>query len=230
LLHKQKTKTMKKLLFLLTAGTFMMVACQNAPEADQAATTEQQEASATNGDAYTIDAAGSTIGWIGTKTGGQHNGTFNLTDGTLTVAGGNITGGSFNIDVTSLQVNDLTGEDKGKLEGHLKSGDFFQADSFPTAKFEITNVAPFDSTAGTSKLNGATHTISGNLTLRGQTNNVSFPAIVKIEGNNVTAVADFNIDRTNWGLSYKGPNNPADWFIAKEVNLKLDVKASTGTL
>jgi hypothetical protein len=59
---------------------------------------------------------------------------------------------------------------------------------------------------------------------------VSFPAIVTIDGGKVTAVADFNIDRTNWGLSYKGPDNPADWFIAKEVNLKLDVKASAGTL
>jgi polyisoprenoid-binding protein YceI len=221
---------MKKSILLLIAGAFMMVACQNAPEADQAATTEQQEASAATGDAFTIDAAGSTIGWIATKTGGQHNGTFNLTNGTLTVAEGNITGGSFNIDVNSIQVSDLTGEDKGKLEGHLKSGDFFLADSFPTAKFEITNVAAFDSTSGTSKLSGATHTISGNLTLRGQTNNVSFPAIVTIDGGKVSAVADFNIDRTNWGLSYKGPNNPADWFIAKEVNLKLDVKASAGTL
>lgn len=148
----------------------------------------------------------------------------------LTVADGNITSGSFNIDIASLQVLDLTGDDKGKLEGHLKSGDFFQADSFPTAKFEITSVAPFDAAAATSKLAGATHTISGNLTLRGQTNNVSFPAIVKVEGNSVTAVADFNIDRTNWGLSYKGPNNPADWFIAKEVNLKLDVKATSEIL
>ncbi len=221
---------MKQLLFVLSASVFMMVACQNAPEADQATTTEQQEISAATGDTLKIDVAGSTIGWVGTKTGGQHNGSFKLSNGILTIANGKITGGSFDIDVTTLQVLDLTGDDKGKLEGHLKSSDFFAADSFPIAKFEITSVNAFDSTSGSSKLNGATHTISGNLTMRGQTNNVSFPAIVKIEGNTLSAIADFNIDRTNWGLTYKGPNNPADWFIAKEVNLKLDVKAATGTL
>lgn len=217
---------MKQTLFALTAAILLMVACTNAPEADQAQTTDQQEAAIGTGDSLAIDIAASSIGWVGTKTGGQHNGTFKLSQGAFTVADGNITGGSFNIDVASLEVLDLTGDDKGKLEGHLKSGDFFQADSFPTAKFEITSVAPFDAASGTSKLAGATHTISGNLTLRGQTNNVSFPAIIQVDGNSVTAVADFNIDRTNWGLSYKGPNNPADWFIAKEVNLKLDVKAT----
>ncbi len=221
---------MKQILFALTAGALIMVSCQSAPEADNATATEQQEAVIATGESFTIDAAGSTIGWIGTKTGGQHNGRFVLSEGTFTVADGNLTGGSFNIDVTSLEVNDLTGEDKAKLEGHLKSGDFFQADSFPTAKFEITSVTPFDAATATSKLEGATHTISGNLTLRGETKNVTFPAIVKIEGANVSAVADFNIDRTNWGLNYKGPNNPADWFIAKEVNLKLDVKAAKASM
>ena len=221
---------MKQSLLALTAGALLMVACQTAPEADQAATTEEQTATTAAGDTLSIDITGSTIGWVGTKTGGQHNGTFNIANGFLTVSDGNVTGGAFDIDVTSLSVLDLTGEDKGKLEGHLKSADFFLVDSFPTAKFEITNVAAFDPATNTSKLAGATHTISGNLTLRGQTNNVTFPAIVKIENGNVTAVADFNIDRTNWGLVYKGPNNPADWFIAKEVNLKIDVKAAEGSL
>ena len=221
---------MKQLFLAITAGSLMMISCQTAPDADNAATSEKQSAAAATGDTLSIDIAGSTIGWVGTKTGGQHNGTFNVANGFLTVAEGNVTGGAFNIDVASLSVADLTGDDKGKLEGHLKSADFFQVDSFPTARFEITNVAAFDPAMNSSKLPGATHTISGNLTLRGQTNNVSFPAILKIDGEKVTAVADFNIDRTNWGLVYKGPNNPADWLIAKEVNLKLDVKATGGNL
>lgn len=221
---------MKNILTVLTAGALLMTACQNAPEADNAATSEEQVAATAKGNNFTIDTNGSSVAWIATKTGGQHNGSFKVTDGILTVADGNITGGNFTIDVTSLTVLDLEGDDKAKLEGHLKSGDFFLTDSFPTAKFEITQVVSFDSATTTSKLNGATHSISGNLTLRGETKNVSFPAIVKVEGNQVSAVADFNIDRTNWGLSYKGPNNPADWFIAKEVNLKLNVKAIGGTL
>ncbi len=221
---------MKKILAMLTGAALFFAACQSAPEADEAVTEEAQATTAIDGIAYPIDLATTNIGWIGTKANGQHNGSFKVTEGTLAVKDGSLTGGNFTIDVSSLTVLDLEGEDKGKLEGHLKSGDFFMVDSFPTAKFEITGVSPYDATTSESKLDGATHSISGNLTLRGETKNVTFPAMVGIEGNSVTAKADFNIDRTQWGLNYKGPNNPADWFIAKEVNLKLDVKANNGTL
>jgi polyisoprenoid-binding protein YceI len=208
----------------------LMVACQSAPDADKAETKEVEAAATAEGATFNIDVAGSTIGWIGTKVGGQHNGTFKLTEGALVITDGNIASGSFTIDMNSVSVLDLQGEDRGKLEGHLKSGDFFAADQFPTARFEITSVVPFDSASMTSKLEGATHMISGNLNMRDATKNVSFPAIVSIEGNKVTAKADFNIDRSEWGVNFKGPNNPADWVIAKEVNLKLDVVANNGNL
>jgi polyisoprenoid-binding protein YceI len=221
---------MKKVLLGLTAGAMLMVACQSAPDADKAETKEVEAAATAEGATFNIDVAGSTIGWIGTKVGGQHNGTFKLTEGALVITDGNIASGSFTIDMNSVSVLDLQGEDRGKLEGHLKSGDFFAADQFPTARFEITSVVPFDSASMTSKLEGATHMISGNLNMRDATKNVSFPAIVSIEGNKVTAKADFNIDRSEWGVNFKGPNNPADWVIAKEVNLKLDVVANNGNL
>jgi polyisoprenoid-binding protein YceI len=213
------------MLAFTTAIAILAVACTNAPDADNATIGEAQAAGSATGTTFNLD-SGSTIEWIGTKVGGQHNGTFNITNGSFTVDNGNITSGTINIDMTSTSVLDLTGDDKIKLEGHLKSADFFMVDSFPTATFEITGSSAFDNTTATSKLAGATHIIDGNLTLRGQTKSVSFPAIVKVEGNTLTAQADFNIDRSNWGLNYKGPNNPADWFIAKEVNLKLNLKAS----
>ena len=73
---------------------------------------------------------------------------------------------------------------------------------------------------------GATHTIRGNLTLKDRTKNISFPATVAITGNSATATADFNIDRTQWGMNYKGPNNPQDWVINKEVNIKLALSST----
>lgn len=221
---------MKKVLFGLTAGAMMMVACQSAPDADKAATSDAQTAASAEGATYGIDVTGSSIGWIGTKVGGQHNGAFTLSEGVLVINEGNIAGGNFTIDMTSVSVLDLDGEDKEKLEGHLKSDDFFASEMFPTARFDITDVVPFDANTMSSKLEGATHMISGNLMMRDATKNVSFPAIVTIEGNKVTAKADFNIDRSEWGVNFKGPNNPADWIIAKEVNLKLDVVANNGNL
>ena len=72
----------------------------------------------------------------------------------------------------------------------------------------------------------ATHTIKGNLTLKDSTKNISFPAKVIVDNKSATATADFKIDRTQWGLNYKGPNNPADWVISKDVNIKLAIAAT----
>ncbi|MGZ5135945.1 MAG: YceI family protein, partial [Flavitalea sp.] len=58
------------------------------------------------------------------------------------------------------------------------------------------------------------------------TKNIRFPARITIDDRSLTTKADFNIDRTMWGMNYKGPGNPQDWFISKEVNLKLDLTAS----
>jgi len=217
---------MKQFLILMTAGSLFLASCGNAPEADKATTADKQEAAATTGSTFSIDTANSKIGWLGSKPTGQHNGTFALSDGSLAADNGTLTGGSFTINIASLKDLDLTGEDKAKLEGHLSSPDFFDVAKYPTAKFEITKVEAYDSTKGASLLPGATHFISGNLTLKDSTKNVTFPAKVSITDAGVDAAADFNIDRTEWGINYKGPNNPQDWVIKKEVNLKLDLKAN----
>ncbi|HMP91468.1 MAG TPA: YceI family protein [Phnomibacter sp.] len=218
---------MNKLMMLLAAGSLLMVACTSAPDADKANASDAVQPTATAGDSLKIDLNNSVVNWVGTKQTGKHEGTFKIADGVFTLERGNLKGGTFTIDVTSLNVTDLTGDEKGQLEGHLKSGDFFETEKFPTAKFEITSIAPYDAATATSKLEGATHVISGNLTLKGVTKNISFPAKVSMQDGTLSAQADFNIDRTEWEMNYKGPNNPADWFIKKEVNLKLDIKGGT---
>jgi polyisoprenoid-binding protein YceI len=214
-----------KQIFTVLAAAALFAACNNAPEADKATATEQQTASADSIN-FTIDTATSKVNWVGSKPTGKHTGYFLLSNGGFAVNNGTITGGNFTINTNSLFVTDLTGEDKGKLEGHLKSADFFNTEKYATARFEITGVQPYDSAAATVKLAGATHVISGNLTLLDSTKNISFPAKVSVTDAAITADASFNINRTNWGLNYKGPNNPQDWFISKEVNLTLNITAN----
>jgi polyisoprenoid-binding protein YceI len=216
-----KTKT--SFLFLASAMA-VLIACNSETSTDAATTTAEQVASSTDGTTYAVDTTSSKLEWFAAKQTGKHNGEFSIQDGNLVVNNGQLTGGTFDINIAALAVNDLQGEDKGKLEGHLKSPDFFQVDKFPEAKFEITKVTEADSSV-VPTLPGATHLISGNLTLKDSTKNVTFPAKVSLDDSKVSAQADFVIDRTNWGLSYKGPNNPQDWFIKKEVNLKLDLVA-----
>lgn len=208
----------------MAASAILFTACQDAPEADNANTGNAESEATASGVTYAVDSM-SNVTWAGTKPDATHSGTFKVTNGSVSVDGNQITAGNFSIDITSLNNLDLDGEWKGKLEEHLKSADFFDVDKFPTASFTVTKVEPFDSTKETSLLAGATHLISGNLTLKDSTKNISFPAIVNITESALTAKADFNIDRTHWGMNYKGPNNPADWFIRKEVNLKFDITA-----
>ncbi|WP_207492076.1 YceI family protein [Aridibaculum aurantiacum] len=216
---------MKKILFPAALVAMVAVSCTQAPDADKAATSEQREASSPQGTVYTIDTAASKVTWVGTKVNGQHNGTFSLSNGTIGVSNGTISSGTFTINVASIVNEDLKDETNGQLVGHLKSADFFDVEKYPTASFEITKVEPYDSSKTTSKLEGATHIVSGNLTLKNETKNVTFPAKVSVNDNTVTAQANFQIDRTEWGMNYKGPNNPQDWFIRKEVNIGLDITA-----
>ncbi len=215
---------MKRIKALMAATAILMYSCQDAPNADSANTGDEQTTTTASGNSFKLDST-STIIWGGTKPDATHTGTFNILEGSISVENNQITAGSFIIDVASLIDTDLEGEWKAKLEGHLKSPDFFDVEKYPTAAFAITKVEAFDSTKSTSILSGATHTISGNLTLKDSTKNISFPAIVAITENSLMAKADFNIDRTLWGMNYKGPNNPADWLIRKEVNLKFELSA-----
>ena len=205
-----------------------LAACNNSTDADKATTTETQVVQSAEGTNYAVDST-TTVTWTGAKPTGAHVGTFKVSEGSLIVKDNNLVGGGFTINVNSLNNTDLAGdaESKGKLEGHLKSPDFFDVAKYPTAKFEITSIEPYVADSSVKTLTaGATHIVKGNLTLKDSTKNISFPANVAITANGATANADFNIDRTLWGMNYKGPNNPQDWVINKEVNIKLALSAT----
>ncbi len=218
---------MKKLLVLLSCIAFL-AACNNTKNGNQTATEEKQEAAAAVGESFKTDTS-SHVGWYATHKGGvePHNGEIKISEGTITVDSGRVTGGSFTFDVSNIKDLDIKDiEKRGQLEGHLKSGDFFDVAKYPTAKFEITKIEAFDTSKGSSDLAGATNVVSGNLTFKDSTLNVTFPAKIAISDKTLQIDAKFNIDRTAWGLNYKGPNNPQDWLISKEVGLTIVLKAN----
>lgn len=211
-------------------------------------TTEAQEVAVAEGKTLSIDQAATSISWRGYKPGGEHFGKIPATQGEVTITGDQVTAGTFTFDIPGLKIEDMPAEDEnyGKLYGHLQSADFFDAANHPTATFEITAVEPFNSgdviadkeeraSEHTPKHDteltpaNPTHWISGNLTMRGTTKNIKFPAAISVSNGAVTAKAGFNIDRTNWGLSYGTESDPAniakDQFIYNNVSLTLDVSA-----
>jgi polyisoprenoid-binding protein YceI len=213
-----------KQILILSSAIVLLAAC-NSNKSDKVEATDKQEVLNVTGQQYSIDSS-STVSWTGSKPTGKHTGTFRIKEGNITVNDNNISAGNFIIDITSLTDADLAAdpENKGKLEGHLKSPDFFDIAKYPTARFEITSVEPY--TSDSANTSSFTHLIKGNLTLKDSTKNISFPAKVTVDAKSLAASADFNIDRTTWGMNYKGPNNPQDWLISKTVNVKLDIKAT----
>ena len=75
-----------------------------------------------NGEKKEVKTEESTVTWKAYKVTGSHTGTVNLKSGALLFEEGKLSGGEFVVDMTSLVDNDLEGEYKGKLEGHLKVG------------------------------------------------------------------------------------------------------------
>ncbi len=220
-----KTKLIN--ILAVTALIFSVFSCKSEKknETEAAAAEEVKEAPAA-AVTYNVDPTASTIEWTGIKPTGKHTGELNLADGAVKVEDGNVKSGSFTIDMTSITVTDLEGEEKASLEGHLKGegedkeDHFFNVAKYPTASFEIT---------GINEKEGKTY-LEGNLTVKGVKKNISFPATTAIEGDNMTLNTEvFTINRTEWGVNYGSKSvfdNLGDKFINDDIELKISVKAT----
>jgi len=173
---------------------------------------------------YQVVPSESTVHWTGAKPTGEHNGTVNVQSGVLNVDENTIVGGSFIMDMTSIKVEDIEDPEMNqKLEGHLKSADFFHVDTFNTASFEITKVETLANNPD------YTHKISGNLSIKDIVKNISFMAKVEITPEMVEAHTErFIIDRTNWNVNYQSKtvfNNLQDQFIHDDIALEVKLRA-----
>jgi len=222
--------SIKQFIFIILAATLTLSACTNSSQ--NASTTTAQETSAATGQEYTVDTTASVVTWQATHKGGfaPRYGTLRLSQGSFSVDNGTITGGNFIVDLNSLLVDTASVTEKDKkasdLQAHLKSPEFFDAAKYPTAKFVITNVVPYDSTKVKSLTNDATHLVSGNLTIKDSTLNVTFPAKILVSDVSVNIEAKFSVDRTSWGLRYGAEGDPADWMVSKDFDLGFNVKGT----
>lgn len=213
-------------LLLLMVAAVLLEACEKPPKGDQAIITDQVLAKPGAGDVFILDTANSFIRFIGHGVGKNHPGTFDLTYGKLTATDDKVTGGTFIIDIASLDLEQEGEMIDNKLRPHLLSGDFFDADNFGTAQFEITGVKPYEpEDEKKSLVEGANFEVSGNLEIKRVTKNITFPARIELEGDRLEAAADFDIDRRQWEMNYGNDKTLGDNFIHETVNIELRLQA-----
>ena len=150
----------------------------------------------------------SKVNWKGYKITGEHEGTIKLKEGALTFNGDKLTGGNFVMDMTSINTTDLEGEYKDKLDGHLKSSDFFGTEAHPTATLKITKVEG----------KGNTYTVTGDLTIKNITNPITFNMDIKDN----SATANVKIDRTEFDIKY-GSSSFFDGLKDKAISNEFDL-------
>lgn len=213
--------TIKKSFLLAAFASLVLTSCTK----DKPVVNETTEVTTNNnGAVYELDTLNSRIEWKGYKIlksdQTSHFGTINFESGDLTVHEGMLESGKFIADMNSLRSVDLKddAEQLGKLNGHLKSGDFFETDKFPTASYEITKVSKNDS--------GDYNTLlDGNLTIKGITKPMQFNANVSVkDGVASIATEPKDISREAFNVKFQMP--VANGVIKDDVNLQIIIKAN----
>ena len=127
-------------------------------------------------------------------------------------------------DPTSRSSSRVASVDTGNpdRDGHLRSADFFDADTYPTITFRSTSVEP-----GTS----GTWAVTGALTVRYVTRPVTLQ--VDFDGANASPFGDerigfsaaTDVDREDWGLTWNVALETGGMLVGKRVRIELNVQA-----
>ncbi len=164
---------------------------------------------------FKVNIENSTLNWKGYKPTGSHTGTIKLLLGNVVMENNKIIGGNFVADMSTIK----EAEGNAKLEGHLKSEDFFEIAVFPTSKFEITK----------SEIKaGKTH-ITGNMSIKGITKQITFPATLAVSKENVTLTSEiFQINRADFNVKFKSKtffNDLKDKFVNDDFDFQVTIIA-----
>ena len=172
-------------------------------------------------ESYNANIDESTVLWTASKVVGKtHNGTLNLASGSLDIESGKLTGGSFELDMTTIANTDVEGEWKAKLEGHLKSEDFFSVEKFKTSSLKFTNV---------TSTGDNTYNVTADITIKGKTESITFPATVSVDGAKLKATAKLTIDRSKFDVRYGSSSffdDLGDKAISDEFTIEVNLVAN----
>ena len=200
-------------LLLLTLSSLLLIcACANPADDKSKAVTGQAapvSTAAAQGEKYLITSDASQLQFIGSKVTGSHHGAFEKFSGTIDFNG---QPEKSRVSIT-IEMSSVT-TDTPDVTKHLQTPDFFDVAKFPESTFVSTEIRP-----GGEK--GATHTVTGNLTLHGVTKSITFPATIAVSPGAITVDSTFAINRKDFSINFAGA---ADNLIRNDVVLTLHVR------
>ena len=181
-------------------------------------TEDTNDATITAADAtYNIKQDESSLVWTGREVStSSHYGTINFTSGQFEIADGLISQGEFLVDMTSINVQDLTGGSKERLEGHLRSDDFFSVESFPTAHLYISS---------SEVVSNGKWMVNGFLTIK----DISHPVLFEMSNTEDGWNANLVFDRSKYNVKFRSGTffeNLGDKLIYDDIELKINLKTS----
>jgi polyisoprenoid-binding protein YceI len=110
-----------------------------------------------------------------------------------------------------------------KRNGHLKSADFFDVETYPTLTFTSTGV----------KAHGDDLKITGDLTIRGVTHQVVLDAEFNGQGVNpwgqqvISYSAKTKINRKDYGLNWNAALESGGVLVSDEVKIAIEIEATS---
>lgn len=154
-----------------------------------------------------IDKENSYIKWMGHKSEKSHSGKIDISFGEIYFDELEPVGGVFEIDMNSIQVDEM--EDKEKLKAHLESDEFFDIEVYPLAKFEIQSITP---STDTDRFN-----VAGKLTVKDIDTHISCEAIVSVGLDRMVIDTNFTLDKEIFEFDYKDFDSPINFDVHIEI-------------
>ena len=164
---------------------------------------------------YDIINTESELKWIGKELSTDtHTGTLALKKGKIDVNANGVIHGEVEIDMTTIIVTDMQGKWGKKLEGHLKSPDFFGVEKYPNA------FIAFQSDENTIKNNQIN--LTGELTIKDITHPISFTAELLQKKPTLKAKASMSFDRSKYDVRFRSGKffeNLGDKLILDDIEV-----------
>jgi len=200
---------MKKLFTFLML--IVLASCNTNPNQSS---NQQAQGVATADNIYNIDNTQSQITWTGREVStSSHYGTLDFVSGTFEISNGSIVNGQFIVDMTSIKNQDMEGDSKARLEGHLKSDDFFSVESYPTAAISINS---------SELISDGKWNVLADLSIKGFTHPVNFEMISSEDGWSANLV----FDRSKYDVRFRSGSffeNLGDKLIYDDIELSINL-------